>query len=133
MVAQHNIHLFAAFQLGVGRFLLALSVATLLCFVNGCRSQEKVIAPAKLTPEQERGRRLFGASCQACHESQTATARQGPSLQGIYRKPWLPSGAPANDDRVRDAIVMGRPNMPGFQYVLTDEQVMDLIAYLHTL
>jgi mono/diheme cytochrome c family protein len=132
MLAQHNIHLLAAFQLRVGRFLGALLVAALLVFVNGCRS-EKVSAPAKLTPEQERGRRLFAASCQVCHETQTAAARQGPSLQGIYQKPWLPSGAPANDDRVRDAIVMGRPNMPGFQYVLTDEQVKDLIAYLRTL
>lgn len=59
--------------------------------------------------------------------------RQGPSLKGLYKKKSLPSGAPANDERVRDTILMGRPNMPGYQYVFTDEQVTDLIAYLHTL
>jgi mono/diheme cytochrome c family protein len=51
----------------------------------------------------------------------------------LYKKRSLPSGAPANDDRVRDAILYGRQNMPAFQYVLTDEQIDDLLAYLHTL
>ncbi|MCI0352927.1 MAG: cytochrome c [Acidobacteriales bacterium] len=59
--------------------------------------------------------------------------RQGPSLKDLYKKKSLPSGAPANDDRVRDAIVMGRPNMPGYQGVLSDQQISDLIAYLRTL
>jgi len=40
---------------------------------------------------------------------------------------------PANDDRARDIIKDGRNKMRGFGNVLTDEQINDLLAYLHTL
>ena len=39
----------------------------------------------------------------------------------------------ANDDRVRENILLGRAKMPGFRNLFSDEQVDDLIAYLHTL
>lgn len=68
-----------------------------------------------------------------CHEVRGSAAVQGPSLEGLYKKRSLPSGAPANDERVRDAIMMGRPNMPGYQNLFTDEQVNQVIAYLRTL
>lgn len=131
MDERHNNNLFAANQLPVMRSLLVFT-ATLL-FLAGCTSEKKAAPPPKLTPQEERGRQLFSASCQACHESQSSTAVQGPSLKGLYQKSSLPSGAPANDDRVRDAIVMGRRDMPGYQNIFTDEQISDVIAYLHTL
>jgi mono/diheme cytochrome c family protein len=111
---------------------MAVLGATLL-LLAGCRSEEKAAPPAKLTAQQERGRQLFSANCQVCHEVKGSTTVQGPSLESLYKKPALPSGAPTNDERVRDAIVMGRPNMPGYQYMFTDEQVSDVIAYLRTL
>jgi mono/diheme cytochrome c family protein len=40
---------------------------------------------------------------------------------------------PANDDRVGDITRIGRNKMDGFGNVLSDEQVKDLLAYLHTL
>ncbi len=40
---------------------------------------------------------------------------------------------PATDQHVRDTIVMGRRNMPPFNALLTDRQIDDLLAYLHTL
>jgi mono/diheme cytochrome c family protein len=129
-VRQHNIHLFAANQLRLRCFLVAAAAVFLLA---GCSAQKKACPPPPLTPQQQSGQRLFSATCQACHETMSDTARQGPSLKDLYKKKSLPSGAPANDDRVRDAILMGRPNMPGYQYVLTDEQISDLIAYLHSL
>ena len=111
---------------------MALIAATLL-LPAGCRSEEKAATSAKLTPQQERGRQLFSVNCQVCHEIKGSASVQGPSLEGLYKKPSLPSGTPTNDDRVRDAIVLGRPNMPGYQNLFTDEQVSDLIAYLRTL
>ena len=100
--------------------------------LGGC-SAEKKESPPQLTAQQESGRQLFSATCQTCHETMSDTVRQGPSLKGVYKKKSLPSGAPANDDRVRDAILMGRPNMPGYQCIFNDQQINDLIAYLHTL
>jgi mono/diheme cytochrome c family protein len=129
---QHNSHLSRANQLPVWHFLMAILGAMLL-LLAGCQSEENAAPSAKLTHQQERGRQLFSANCQVCHETKGSASVQGPSLQGLYRKPSLPSGAPINDDRVRDAILLGRPNMPGYQNLFTDEQVNQVIAYLRTL
>jgi mono/diheme cytochrome c family protein len=43
------------------------------------------------------------------------------------------SGLPANDERVTDIIKYGRAKMEGFNQVMTDQQVQNLLAYLHTL
>jgi hypothetical protein len=51
---------------------------------------------------------------------------------GIYKKPYLPSGAPANDDRVIATIQHGRKMMPA-QSDLDPNDLDDLLAYLHTL
>jgi len=40
---------------------------------------------------------------------------------------------PATDEHVRRTIVSGRKNMPPFDKVLDDDQLNDVIAYLHTL
>jgi len=54
-------------------------------------------------------------------------------LKGVLRKKYLPSGAPANDVRVRATVTMGRGNMPPLGGMLTAKQIDDVIAYLHTL
>jgi mono/diheme cytochrome c family protein len=46
---------------------------------------------------------------------------------------YLPSGAPTNDDRVIWVIVHGRGTMPAFGNNLEEQQLNDLLAYLHTL
>jgi mono/diheme cytochrome c family protein len=51
----------------------------------------------------------------------------------MFKVRYLPSGAPANDERVHEVIVRGRRNMPGFGQVLDETQVRDIIAYLRTL
>jgi mono/diheme cytochrome c family protein len=43
------------------------------------------------------------------------------------------SGLPANDDRVGEIVKYGRSKMEGFGQVMTDQQIKDLLAYLHTL
>ena len=40
---------------------------------------------------------------------------------------------PANDDRVSDIVRMGRNKMPAYSQVLSQQQISDLLAYLHTL
>ena len=49
------------------------------------------------------------------------------------KRQYLPSGMPANDDRLREVIRLGRDKMPGYSRVLNDQQIDDLIAYLHSL
>jgi mono/diheme cytochrome c family protein len=43
----------------------------------------------------------------------------------------MPSGAPPTDERLTQTILRGRATMPATQ--LTDDQLHDLLAYLHTL
>jgi cytochrome c2 len=69
--------------------------------------------------------------CAQCHSAYTSKGMKGPSLKGLYKKEYLPSGLLANDQFVEQAIVRGRKMMPPTS--LTKEQLDDLMVYLHTL
>jgi mono/diheme cytochrome c family protein len=107
----------------------------LLALGTGCEVQRrKTDAELGLTPRQATGRHVYDQYCDRCHSPYSSKKRQGTSLKGVFKREDLPvSGMPANDDRVRDVIRMGRNKMDGFGNVLTDEQINDLVAYLHTL
>ena len=107
----------------------------LLAVACGCEVQRrKSDAALGLTPRQAAGRHIYDQYCDRCHSPYSSRKRQGPSLRGVFKRDYLPaSGMPANDDRVRDIVRMGRDKMEGFSNVLTDEQINDLLAYLHTL
>jgi mono/diheme cytochrome c family protein len=87
----------------------------------------------ELTPEESGGRRVFATRCGGCHEANSTAALHGPGLFGLYRKKYLPSGAPANDERVTAVIQHGRGMMPAEGNAMNDEQLRALLAYLHTL
>jgi len=119
-------------RLQFGSLIVVFVWGIVLLISIGCNSPSGS-ANRPLTPQEERGRRIFEARCAVCHDAYSTNGRQGPGLQGLFRKQYLPSGAPANDDRARDAILFGRRNMPPSQNVLDDQQLNDLLAYLHTL
>jgi len=52
-------------------------------------------------------------------------------LQALTKVKAMPSGAPPTDERLTQTILYGRATMPATQ--LTDDQLSDLLAYLHTL
>ena len=55
-------------------------------------------------------------------------------MKGVFRRQFLEeSGLPANDERVSEIIKYGRSKMPAYGQVLNQQQVDDLLAYLHTL
>src|SRR5436190_2891599 len=111
-------------------------VVSTAIFLAGCESEppaSKSNAELHLSEQQARGRRLFDQSCAQCHRAYSGETQAGPSLQGVFKKKELPSGTPANDDRVRENILLGRAKMPGFRNLFSDDQVDDVIAYLHTL
>jgi mono/diheme cytochrome c family protein len=107
-----------------------LSSAFLL-LTSGCdQSSSRLGRP--LTSNELRGKKLVVTNCRKCHQSDSGLATQGPPLEGMFDKQFLPSGAPANDERVQNVIQYGRRSMPAFGQVLDDSQVRDIIAYLHT-
>lgn len=114
------------------RGVLVVIAVTLL--LAACQvERRKSDAELGLNPTQAVGRHIFDQQCARCHEAYSTSDLHGPSLQGLFKKKQMPSGTPANDDRVREVIQMGRAKMPGFARALDAEQVDELLAYLHTL
>ncbi len=114
----------------VAGFLCCSLFSLTACEVERRRSD----AELGLTPQQASGRHIYDQYCDRCHAAYSSKDRKGPSLKGVFRRQYLGvSGMPANDDRVTDIIRLGRNKMDGFGQVLTQEQINDLLAYLHTL
>ena len=107
-------------------------VAALL--LSGCEAQlRKSDAELGLNPQQASGRHIFDRYCARCHNAYSSRPLQGPTLEGLFKKQYMPSGTPANAARVREVIMLGRSKMRSFADVLSPQQVDDLLAYLHTL
>jgi mono/diheme cytochrome c family protein len=93
----------------------------------GCRS-----APT-LTPQEAEGKHLYEVRCAHCHEdNDLALKKVPPNLHGVFNRTTLPSGAPATDEAVRQNVLTGKGMMPAFTGRFTEEQMADLLAYLHT-
>ncbi len=105
----------------------------MLSFIACDAEPRKTDAELGLTPQQAMGRRVYDARCAECHYAYSSRNLRGPSMHGLFQKKFMSSGIPANDDRVSDIIMLGRAKMPGFQQKITQEQLADLMAYLHTL
>jgi mono/diheme cytochrome c family protein len=100
----------------------------------GCKPALPPSKPiAELTPREASGYALFQSRCGGCHYASSSESLHGPGLQGLYKKQYLPSGAPANDERVSWVILHGRNLMPAFGNNLDEQQLNNLLAYLHTL
>jgi mono/diheme cytochrome c family protein len=84
--------------------------------------------------DERRGGQLFQLHCAPCHETPPPDLlKQPPKLQGLFDSKTLPSGAPATGEQVRMVIIEGLRTMPAFQRRLQEQEVRDLIAYLHHL
>jgi mono/diheme cytochrome c family protein len=111
-------------MVGVG---LALGAAV------GCKSVAPPVPLEQLNAQQTRGHAVFQARCAQCHFDRRDAPLHGPALIGVFKKPSLPSGAPANDERVTATIVHGRNLMPAMGNQVDANDVDDVLAYLHTL
>jgi len=113
---------------------LALLCALALLAITGCNAEpRKTDAELGLNPTQAIGRHVFDANCARCHEPYSSHGLHGPSLHSLYKKQYLPSGQPANDDRIGEVIMRGRAKMPAFSGTISDSQLDALLAYLKTL
>ncbi len=108
-------------------------LSTVYCLAStGCHSTPPPTPLDQLTPQQQLGYTAFQTHCAQCHYDRTSGDLHAPSLLGVYKKPYLHSGAPANDDRVTATILHGRGLMPA-QPNLDPDELNNLLAYLHTL
>jgi mono/diheme cytochrome c family protein len=118
---------------------ICLCLRNLLCLLAlltlvGCNAEpRKTDAELGLDPTQAMGRHVFDANCARCHEPYSKHGLHGPSLRNLYKKQYLPSGQPANDERIGEVILRGRAKMPAFADTLSERQIDALLAYLKTL
>jgi mono/diheme cytochrome c family protein len=110
-------------------------LGALVVFLSGCDAERrKSDAELGLNPQQAAGRRVYDRNCDQCHEPYSSRGKKGPGLKGVFKRQYLSeSGLPANDDRVGEIIRLGRAKMPAYGQVLDQQQVEDLLAYMHTL
>ena len=81
--------------------------------------------------QEARGAQVYHQKCAKCHYPTTTRGMKGPGLQAITKVKAMPSGAPPTDERLTNTILRGRLMMPPTQ--ITDEELQDLMAYLHSL
>jgi mono/diheme cytochrome c family protein len=113
--------------------LLPVAAAALL-LLAGCSPPLPPSKPlSDLTPEEMHGHQVFVDNCARCHHANDTRALHGPGLQALFKQKYLPSGFPANDERVTFVILHGHGMMPAFGNTISEEQLRDLLAYLHTL
>jgi mono/diheme cytochrome c family protein len=113
--------------------LRATFLLILACALAGCKSTPPPTPLSQLNPQQLHGHTVFQTHCASCHYDRRDSALHGPSLLGVFKKPSLPSGAPANDERVTATVQHGHGLMPAAGKDMDPQDLDDLLAYLHTL
>ena len=114
----------ACSAISVVAFVAALGAA-------GCQSLPPSKPSSEWTAQEARGASVYQAKCARCHYATSTRGLNGPGLQAITKVRSMPSGAPPTDERLSVTILHGRLNMPATP--LDDDELRDLLAYLHTL
>jgi mono/diheme cytochrome c family protein len=110
-------------------FLMGLAVVA----AAGCKSAPPPMPLEQLNAQQMQGHAVFQAHCAQCHYDRKDKPLHGPPMLGVFKRPTLPSGAPANDERVTGTILRGHGLMPAMGNTMNQQDIEDLLAYLHTL
>ncbi len=116
--------------------LLRNSFLVLVCFfvvfaAAGCRQLPPSKPSSEWNRQEARGAAIYQAHCARCHFPNSTHPLHGPGLQAITKLKAMPSGAPPTDERLTAVILHGRQMMPATP--LSDDDLSDLLAYLHTL
>ena len=119
-------------RIQIGSILLALSACgAAATMMAGCKPLPPSKAESEWTPEEARGAAVFHQACAKCHYPTSTHGLHGPGLQALTKLKSMPSGAPPTDERLTAVILHGHGTMPGT--ALDDQQLRDLLAYLHSL
>lgn len=119
----------------MNRTVIALAALAFLAFGCGCSDDDSSKSDAELglNAQQASGRHIYQQACAPCHDAHSVPGENGPSLKGLFKKTFLPSGRPANERFVLQTILTGRNMMPAAGSSYTQQRLDDLVAYLHTL
>jgi len=110
---------------------MIFAISTAALGMAGCRQLPPSKPSSEWTPQEARGAAVYQAKCARCHYPTSTHSLHGPGLQALTKLKAMPSGAPPTDERLTAVTLHGRGDMPAT--ALTDDQLSDLLAYLHTL
>lgn len=115
--------------------ILTLLPCVLTLLLAGCGKDKEKMSDAELglNAQQAQGRRVYNIYCQSCHPAYSSHGNKGPGLKGVLKNQYLPSGLTATDEHVIQSIVRGRNMMPAFGNQMSQQEIQDVVAYLHTL
>lgn len=104
-------------------------VLLLVICLSSCSSD---VSDRRTSEARQRGQGLYALWCAPCHETNDLhLVKAPPKLAGLFFQQSLPSGAAATDGNVRKTILEGRGIMPPFQQALNEDEVDDLMQFLH--
>jgi len=133
MTTKPRCHTFNA-QSAIKNLSLCLCASVAILLVACDVELRKTDAQLGLNPQQAAGRHIYDERCERCHSAYSSRGKKGPSMKEVFKRQFLSkSGLPANDQQVGDIIRYGRNMMPGYSQVLNQQQMADLLAYMHTL
>ena len=108
-------------------FTLALSVS----FAQNKKGGKKGAAKAP-AGDVAKGKDLFEANCEVCHNADSTEGKVGPGLKGV-KDGKLPSGKDATHDQILETVNAGGGGMPAYKELITDQEKEDVVAYVMTL
>ncbi len=83
-------------------------------------------------PRTKRGAELYKSKCQMCHAADGSG--NTPAGKAMKARPFnSPDVLKESDADLTAVIKKGKNKMPAFEGKLTDAQITDLVAYIHTL
>lgn len=103
-----------------------------LLWAQNAPGTKKAVAENRLNDQETRGEGLFLQRCSLCHLPRKlkfgSPPTVGPSLSGAFK-----GATPEAEKALRQFILKGSSDMPGFQYGLEPKEMDDLVSYLRTL
>jgi len=100
-----------------------------------------MLEPAAVTAETELGAELFGTNCISCHAIEPNGLSWGPNLNGFADRDFIGGFRVNNTENlvgwIKDPTSKdyGKPGvtMPGFEGVLSDDEINEIVKYLQSL
>lgn len=105
-------------------------VLLLAIYLSSCSGD---VSDRRTSEARQRGQGLYALWCAPCHEANDLhLVKEAPRLAGLFLQQTLPSGAASTDEQVRKTISEGRGIMPPFRRTLNQDEVDDLMQFLHS-
>ncbi len=106
-----------------------MSKSSLVLFVSALLAVGAAVAA---DGDAAKGKDAFQQRCMVCHFEDSADRKIGPGLAGI-KDGKLPSGKEATPENVLENMNKGGNGMPPFEAMLSEEEKVNIVAYVLTL